>query len=100
MEQRRQKLTKRLVESLQPEPARDYAVYDSELPGFAVRVWPSGKKVYTLVYRSRSRTQRKLTFGPHGALTCEEARNLARQAISDAKHGRRTSTTYFADGTL
>lgn len=87
MEKRGQKLTKRLVESLQPEPARDYAVYDSELPGFAVRVWPSGKKVYTLVYRSRSRTQRKLTFGAHGALTCEEARNLARQALSDAKHG-------------
>jgi integrase len=87
MEKRGQKLTKRLVESLQPEPARDYAVCDSELPGFAVRVWPSGKKVYTLVYRSRSRTQRKLSFGPHGALTCEEARNLARQAISDAKHG-------------
>jgi integrase len=28
-----------------------------------------------------------LTFGPHGPLTCEQARSLARQAISDAKHG-------------
>ena len=44
MEKRGQKLTKRLVESLVPDPKRDYAVYDSEMPGFAVRVWPQARR--------------------------------------------------------
>ena len=37
------KLTKRTVDALKPQ-AKAYVAYDSELPGFGVRVMPSGHK--------------------------------------------------------
>ena len=37
------KLTKRAVDALNPQ-AKAYVAYDSELPGFGVRVMPSGHK--------------------------------------------------------
>jgi len=45
-----EKITKRLVDGLRPE-ARLYAVYDTELKGFGVRVMPSGLCPYFIEYR-------------------------------------------------
>jgi hypothetical protein len=38
------KLTKRFVESLEPNSHKDYVVWDTELTEFAIRAWPSGQK--------------------------------------------------------
>ena len=46
------KLTKRFIENLAAEGSRDLWVWDTELPGFGVRVKPSGVKAYVLQYRN------------------------------------------------
>jgi hypothetical protein len=67
------KLTKRIVEGRQPT-AQDVVVWDSMLPGFGVRIWPSGLRVYIVQYRTRHGQQRKRVLGQHGTLTVEQAR--------------------------
>ena len=81
------KLTKRFVESIQPGE-RDIVIWDTELPGFGVKVTPRGKRSYFCYYRVRdSRQQRRPFLGPHGVLTCEEARREARQILAAAFRG-------------
>ena len=79
------KLTKSVIESLKPgEP--DYFVWDDLLPGFGIRVWPSGKKTYVAQYRAGIRT-RRVKIGNHGALTVEEARKEAKGILGDVARG-------------
>ena len=59
------KITKRLVDGLTPQ-AKDYTVWDDELPGFGIRVWPSGKRVYILKYRTRTAGSANLASAPTG----------------------------------
>ena len=73
------KLTKRVVESIQAT-GQDLIVWDTELPGFGVRVRPSGRRTYLLKYRvggGRTGTLRKPSIGTHGQITCDEARAIA-----------------------
>lgn len=79
------KLTKRVIDALEARSG-DYFEWDSDLAGFGVRVWPSGRKVYVAQYRAASRT-RRVKIGPHGALTVEEARKEARALLGDVARG-------------
>ena len=69
------KLTKRMVEAAEVRD-REYVLWDGDIPGFGVRVMPSGRKAYLVQYRVGTRS-RKLTLGSHGVLTPEQARTLA-----------------------
>lgn len=82
----RKRLGKRVVDALQPSNAR-FIVWDSDLPAFGVEVMPTGVKSYKLMYRAQGRL-RKLTLGRHGAITAEQARVLAEQALGSVAHGR------------
>jgi integrase len=84
------KLTKRAVDALQPG-SPDYFMWDDELPGFGVRVWPSGRKVYVAQYRAGSRS-RRVKIGRHGALTVEEARKQAKAVLGDVARGSDPAT--------
>ena len=81
------KLTKRLVEGINPDPDRDVIIWDQELPGFGIRVWPSGKRVYILKYRNMHGRQRKPVIGQHGVLTAEQARSIARGWLAEVERG-------------
>lgn len=81
------KLTKRVVEAIKPSD-REVIVWDDELRGFGVRVWPSGKRAYFVKYRTREGRQRKPTIGEHGMITAEQARSEARTWLAEAKLGR------------
>ena len=81
------KLTKRIVEGFKPNLERDAMLWDEDIPGFGVRVWPSGKRVYLVKYRTAEGRQRKATIGSHGTLTAEQARTIAQRWLSEAKHG-------------
>ncbi|MCB1883121.1 MAG: tyrosine-type recombinase/integrase [Geminicoccaceae bacterium] len=99
------KLTKRTVEGAAPQAA-DVFLWDDELKGFGVRVWPSGRRVYLVQYRAGGRT-RRVKLGAHGALTAEEARKRARELLgtiaggddpAEALHTHRRAPTVAALG--
>lgn len=79
------KLTKTRVEALKSE-TKDYFVWDDEIPGFGVRVMPSGRKSYLVQYRQGGRT-RRVTIAAHGVLTAEEARKRARALLGNVAEG-------------
>jgi hypothetical protein len=81
------KLTKRFVESLEPDALKDYVVWDAELSECAIRVWPSGRKVYFVRYRTKEGIKRYKTLGQHGKLTAEQARTTAFQYFSRVQQG-------------
>ncbi len=72
------RLTKRVIDGLEPIEGKDYSVWDSELIGFGVRVKPSGSKSFQLKYRNSRGDQRKKTIGRYGSITVEHAKKLAR----------------------
>jgi integrase len=84
------KLTKRTVDALKPQ-AKAYVAYDSELHGFGVRVMPSGHKSFIVEYRphggGRSVATRRLTLGALGALTTDQARRAAQEALAGVRLG-------------
>jgi integrase len=82
------KLTKSVTEGLVPSQA-DYVIWDAELPGFGVRVKPSGVKSYVVQYRNRKTgVSRRRTIGQHGPLlTFHKAREQARIILADALKG-------------
>jgi integrase len=81
------KLTKREVEAAKPE-GKDVFLWDSEIPGFGVRVKSSGVRSYVLQYRNAEGRSRRLTIGRHGILTVEQARREARRLLAGASTGK------------
>lgn len=79
------KITKRSVDALAAKD-RDYFLWDAQIPGFGVRVSPKGRKTYTVQYRLGGRTKR-VSLGVHGAITPDEARDLARRTLGDVSRG-------------
>ncbi|MFD2235754.1 Arm DNA-binding domain-containing protein [Phaeospirillum tilakii] len=80
------KLTKRVVDQIAPGSTESMH-WDDELKGFGLRVWPSGRKVYMVMSRVKGRL-RRITIGPHGAITPEQARIRAHEILAEAKAGR------------
>ncbi|HEX3127511.1 MAG TPA: integrase arm-type DNA-binding domain-containing protein [Thermoanaerobaculia bacterium] len=80
------RITKRFVDSISPT-AKETEHWDDKLPGFGLRVKPSGVKSYVIRYRTLSGDQRRLTLGQHGKLTPEQARNLAEDRFAEIKAG-------------
>lgn len=79
------KLTKRIVEAVEPQ-SKGHVIWDDELPGFGLRVYPSGKRSYIVQYRSRGRS-RRYTIGLHGVWTPETARREAKALLGQVAHG-------------
>lgn len=80
------RLTKRVVDQASAN-SKAACLWDDELKGFGLRVWPSGRKVYIVKCRIKGR-QRFITIGPHGPVTAEQARVRAFEILSEAKGGR------------
>ena len=83
----RSKLTVRLVESVKPS-ASDIFVWDTEVPGFGLRVWPSGKRVFVFQYRTKHRQTRRPVIGVYGSMRPERARTIAKDWAEEVRHGR------------
>lgn len=79
------KLTKRAVDAADVR-AKDYFIWDDELPGFGLRVFASGKRSYLIQYRALGRT-RRYTIGLHGIWTPETARQEAKVQLGRVAKG-------------
>ena len=80
------KITKRTVDKTKPGPKRVY-VWDTDLEGFGLVVYPNGKKAFVVRYRTRSGQRRRKTVGRYGALDVKKARNLLELALTFARSG-------------
>jgi integrase len=84
-----QRITKRVVDGLKPL-ASEFAVWDSKLPGFGVRVRPTGAMSYIVVYRAgsgRGAPVRRYTIANVGKVTPETARRRAKGILGAVAHG-------------
>ena len=60
---------------------RDFCIWDTEIPGFALRVRKNGTKRWIIRFFERSRIH-VVTLGDVGAISVEKARQLAKQRLS------------------
>ena len=79
------RLTKKLIDATPFPSTGQVFVRDTELRGFALRITP-GRKSFILEKRMRGR-MRRLTLGPYGPFTLEQARNLAAAHIGAIAQG-------------
>ena len=80
------KLTKRLIDATACPIAGQRFLRDIEIPGFAVRLSP-GAKTFILEKRVQGR-MRRLTIGPYGPLTLDQARERAMALTHEINDGR------------
>lgn len=80
------KLTKKIVDAAEVRD-KPYYLWCSDLPGFGVRVFPSGKRVYYADYRNKAGARKRMSIGHHGKLTTEDARKLAVVTLGDVLKG-------------
>ena len=83
-------ISKRTVDGLSVE-GKEAVFWDRELPGFGVRVYPSGTKKYVAQSRGPAGI-RRVSLGRHGETTAEEARKKAAAAIARIKEGGKPAT--------
>jgi integrase len=73
--------TQRIAAAACPAGKAHVLLWDSERPGLCVRVYPTGRKVFTLLYRAggggRNARLRWLTLGEVGAIGLADARDAA-----------------------
>ena len=74
-----------LLSSNAARPAKKpFEIYDSRLPGFTLRVQPSGVRSYY----ARFGRNRRIALGKVGALLPEEARDRCQKVLGNFAHGR------------
>lgn len=74
-------LTKRVIDAIAADPARDVFHWDGgngAVKGFGLRVRKSGRKTFVFQYDDAGGKTRRVTIGHFGALTVEQAREAAR----------------------
>jgi len=79
------KLTATLIKGLETQVDR-YEVWDTDIPGFLLRVSSTGEKTYYLAYRQHGR-KRRFRIGKHGSITPAQAREIAKVKSGEVAKG-------------
>ena len=82
------KLTKTIIDNTPFDPDRDIWIWDTELPGFGLRIQSSGRKTYVARYRTADHTQRKQTIARCSDMPPDRARDQARKVFALAAEGK------------
>jgi len=75
----RSKLTKRIVEASVSDTSKRKLIWDTDVVGFCVRIYPTGRKTYFFQYRNAYKKTKFVKIGVHGNITAEQAREKATQ---------------------
>ena len=78
-------LTPRLARQSKPGP-KDTILFDRSLPGFGLRIHPSGRKVWIVQARIEGRS-RRLRIARHGEMELAQARRRARDMLGRIRAG-------------
>ena len=78
-------LTPRLARESRPGH-KDTILFDKTLPGFGLRIHPSGRKVYIVQARIEGRS-RRIVIARHGEMELSEARRSARDMLGRIRAG-------------
>ena len=89
-------LSNRVVDSL-PAGDKEVIYWDRGLPGFGVRVYPNGARVY-LVQGRGPRGSKRITVGRHGTISAEEARRQGTALLTRIKAGEEPGAGPGAEG--
>ena len=81
------KLTNTRVAALSVEDRPDAFIWDRELPGFGVRVYRTGRKVYVVRARRRGGSSKQVIIGAHVEISAERARQQARTIKDRVRRG-------------
>ena len=85
-----EQITKRTVDLIQPRD-KPFILFDAAIKGFGVRVMPTGARSFILEYRpgagGRGVAKRRLTLGRYGAMTVDQARAAALDALAHVRLG-------------
>ncbi len=83
-------LTRRTIDHLMPQ-ARPWIAWDTDVPGFGVKVHPSGTKSFILNYRvrggGRTARSRRVVIGGAERMTPDHARRRAREMLGQVVRG-------------
>lgn len=80
------KLTKTAVEAATSQE-REYELRDTTIPGFLVKVTPTGRKIFMVAYVAHNGQRRKPAIGRYGEITVEQARNIAQDWLAEVRRG-------------
>lgn len=82
METEKKKLTKKAIDAAvyqgDAKMGERCVIWDADLSGFGIRIYPTGKKSFILNYRHNGR-MRLITIGQFGAITLDQARIEAKK---------------------
>ncbi len=94
------KIAKTTIDALEPKRCADGSLadgylWDAELKGFGCKATPGGKKVFIVQYRvgGRAGKTQRVTLGPHGKITADQARKMARSALGKIADGQDPART-------
>ncbi|MDX6807172.1 integrase family protein [Terrihabitans rhizophilus] len=79
-------LTKRTIDAAKAD-TKEYFLWCGATPGFGLRVYPSGSKIFIAQVRV-GRATRRVKIGAYGPFTVDQARDQAKDIIRAAAEGR------------
>jgi integrase len=83
------KLTKTSIATLTlPLGKSDAIFFDSEVPGFGLRIRAGGSRKWIVQYQLHGHQQRRLTIGSIALFDPEQARRVAREMLAKARRGQ------------
>ena len=86
MTKKRERLTKKLIDSLSPPEKGNTITYDDTIRGFGIRITKKGAKSFVLNYVVNGR-ERRYTIGQYGAWTAVAAREKAAELKRQVDNG-------------